>query len=179
MALSTIPSLEKLPVISKILSNLLLFSVLQCTLSSVHYWNTCVSQSLSSAHWFIDFKCFLWLTSFILMVSKCKWLPISLSLSLSLTHTHTTQISLASPVVFPKLQNYIFNRLLEISTYISCVRVHIRSCLTLCSPIIYSLPASLSVEFPRQEYWSGLPFPTPRDLPNPGIIPCLLHLLHW
>ena len=94
-----------------------------------------------------------------------------LSLSLSLSHTHTTQISLASPVVFPKLQNYIFNRLLEISTYISCVRVHIRSCLTLCSPIIYSLPASLSVEFPRQEYWSGLPFPTPRDLPNPGIEP--------
>ena len=27
----------------------------------------------------------------------------------------------------------------------------------------------LSMEFSRQEYWSGLPFPTPRDLPNPGI----------
>ena len=27
--------------------------------------------------------------------------------------------------------------------------------------------------------WSGLPFPTPRDLPNPGIEPSLLHLLHW
>ena len=27
--------------------------------------------------------------------------------------------------------------------------------------------ALLSLEFPRQEYWSGLPFPTPRDLPNP------------
>ena len=23
--------------------------------------------------------------------------------------------------------------------------------------------------FPRQEYWSGLPFPSPRDRPNPGI----------
>jgi len=23
--------------------------------------------------------------------------------------------------------------------------------------------------FPRQEYWSGLPFPPPRDLPDPGI----------
>ena len=31
--------------------------------------------------------------------------------------------------------------------------------------------APLSVEFPRQEYWSGLPFPTPGDLPNPGIEP--------
>ena len=25
--------------------------------------------------------------------------------------------------------------------------------------------------FPRQEYWSGLPFPSPGDLPNPGIEP--------
>ena len=31
--------------------------------------------------------------------------------------------------------------------------------------------ASLSMGFPRQEYWSGLPFPHPRDLPDPGIEP--------
>ena len=29
--------------------------------------------------------------------------------------------------------------------------------------------APLSMGFPRQEYWSGLPFPPPEDLPNPGI----------
>ena len=29
--------------------------------------------------------------------------------------------------------------------------------------------ASLSMGFPRQEYWTGLPFPSPGDLPNPGI----------
>ena len=29
--------------------------------------------------------------------------------------------------------------------------------------------ASLSMRFSRQEYWSGLPFPSPGDLPNPGI----------
>ena len=29
----------------------------------------------------------------------------------------------------------------------------------------------LSVGFPRQEYWSALPFPPPGDLPNPGIKP--------
>ena len=29
--------------------------------------------------------------------------------------------------------------------------------------------ASLSMEFSRQEYWSGLPFPTPGDLPDPRI----------
>ena len=27
------------------------------------------------------------------------------------------------------------------------------------------------MEFSRQEYWSGLPFPSPEDLPNPGIEP--------
>ena len=31
--------------------------------------------------------------------------------------------------------------------------------------------ASLSIEFSRQEYWSGLPFPSPEDLPDPGIEP--------
>ena len=31
--------------------------------------------------------------------------------------------------------------------------------------------ASLSIEFPRQEYWRGLPFPSPGDLPNSGIKP--------
>ena len=35
--------------------------------------------------------------------------------------------------------------------------------------IAYKAP--LSTEFPRQEYWSGLPFPSPEDLPNPGIKP--------
>ena len=35
-----------------------------------------------------------------------------------------------------------------------------------CSP-----PGSLSMEFSKQEYWSGLPHPPPRDLPDPGIKP--------
>ena len=35
-------------------------------------------------------------------------------------------------------------------------------------------PTLLSMEFSRQEYWSGLPFPSPGDLPNPGIQPASL-----
>ena len=35
--------------------------------------------------------------------------------------------------------------------------------------VAYQSPPSLG--FFRQEYWSGLPFPSPRDLPNPGIEP--------
>ena len=34
--------------------------------------------------------------------------------------------------------------------------------------------APLSMEFPRQKYQSGLPFPSPEDLPNPGIVPMFL-----
>ena len=34
-----------------------------------------------------------------------------------------------------------------------------------------SLPGSSAVEFSRQEYWSGFPFPSPGDLPDPGIEP--------
>ena len=39
--------------------------------------------------------------------------------------------------------------------------------------------APLSMELSRQEFWSGLPFPSPEDLPNPGTEPSLLCLLHW
>ena len=44
-------------------------------------------------------------------------------------------------------------------------------CPTLCDPMDCSLPGSSVHEFYRQEYWSGLPFPSPGDLPNPGIEP--------
>ena len=40
---------------------------------------------------------------------------------------------------------------------------------TLCNSKYYSQPGSSSMEFSRQEYWSGLPCPPPGDLPNPGI----------
>ena len=37
----------------------------------------------------------------------------------------------------------------------------------------------LSIGFSRQESWSGLPFPSPGDLPTQGLNPRLLHLLPW
>ena len=33
--------------------------------------------------------------------------------------------------------------------------------------------------FSGQEYWSGLPFPSPGDIPDPGIEPATLSVLHW
>ena len=46
-----------------------------------------------------------------------------------------------------------------------------KSYLTLATPWILACQAHLSMGFSRQEYWSELPFPSPRDLPNPGIEP--------
>ena len=46
-----------------------------------------------------------------------------------------------------------------------------QSCPTLCDPWTVAHQAPLSMGFSRQEYWSGLPFPSPGDLPNPGIEP--------
>ena len=44
------------------------------------------------------------------------------------------------------------------------------------TPWTVACQAPLSVEFPRQEHWSGLLFPPPGDLPNPGIKPASLAL---
>ena len=54
-----------------------------------------------------------------------------------------------------------------------CLKIVIstQSCLTLCDPVDCSLPGSSILGFSRQEYWRGLPFPSPGDLPNPGIEP--------
>ena len=46
-----------------------------------------------------------------------------------------------------------------------------KSCPTLATPWTVAHQAPLSMGFSRQEYWSGLPFPSPGDLPNPGIEP--------
>ena len=43
--------------------------------------------------------------------------------------------------------------------------------LLLVTPWTVAYKALLSMEFSRQEYWSGLPFPSPGDLPHPGTEP--------
>ena len=52
---------------------------------------------------------------------------------------------------------------------LSCVRLF-------CNPMDYSFPGSSCQGFPMQEYWSELPFPSPVDLPDPGIKPASLAL---
>ena len=55
------------------------------------------------------------------------------------------------------------------------------------APWAAACQAPLSMGFSRQEYWSGLPFPSPGDLPNPGtetgsparVLPCRQILYYW
>ena len=48
---------------------------------------------------------------------------------------------------------------------------HVQFCATQWT---VTLQAPLNMEFSRQEYWSGLPFPSPGDLPDPGAEPASL-----
>ena len=58
---------------------------------------------------------------------------------------------------------FCFLRMMD-ECMLNCVRLFVTPWTVVCQ-------ASLSMEFSRQEYCSGLPFPTPRDLPDPGIEP--------
>ena len=53
---------------------------------------------------------------------------------------------------------------------LTCHFSHVR---LFATPWTVAHQAPLSMGFSRQEYWSGLPFPSPEDLPNPGIEPGL------
>ena len=62
------------------------------------------------------------------------------------------------------------------ASYLPCINLESesevpQSCPTLCDPMTVAHQAPPSMEFSRQEYWSGLPFPSPGDPPNPGIEP--------
>ena len=66
----------------------------------------------------------------------------------------------------------------ERNSSLLCVCVCVFSCFWL-SATRKTCQAPLSMEFSRQEYWSELPFPTPSDLPDPGIEPESPALAGW
>ena len=77
-------------------------------------------------------------------------------------------------IYMPHIYNIIY-----ISSIYMCLYLYVLTCVQLfANPWTVDRQAPVSMEFSRQEYWSGLPFPSPRDLPDPGLNLCLLHLLH-
>ena len=70
-----------------------------------------------------------------------------------------------------------FLSVLILSVSLLCHLLDLSCAPTPCDPVDCSPPGSLSKGFPRQEYWSGWPRPSPGDLPDPGAEPVSLHLL--
>ena len=66
-----------------------------------------------------------------------------------------------------------WTQLLNLFIYYCCLVT--KSCLTLVIPWTVAHQAPLSMGFPSQEYWSGVPFPSPGDLPSPVVEPHFLH----
>ena len=72
-----------------------------------------------------------------------------------------------------ELSNPLITKLvLQTTTAVLKAKVKSLSCVRLfVTPWTVAYQTPLSTEFSRQEYWSGLPFPSSGDLPNPGIKP--------
>ena len=89
-------------------------------------------------------------------------------LSLKALRTESPDLLLIyCPSAFPTCHSYLSSR-----AFNSCCCYSVLSHVRLFStPWTVTRQASLSMGFPRQEYWSGLPFPPPGDLLHPGIKP--------
>ena len=83
------------------------------------------------------------------------------------THMHRLKILQYCKVKGEREVNPIY-----LSMKVKVKQLVAHSCPTLCDPMYCSTPPGSSVRgFFRQEYWSGLPCPSPGDLPDPGIEP--------
>ena len=60
------------------------------------------------------------------------------------------------------------------SSLLAGLLASLQSCPMLCDPMDHSPPGSCVHGISRQEYWGGLPSPSPGDLPDPGIEPTSL-----
>ena len=77
-----------------------------------------------------------------------------------------THLNYMNPKILVRFRIIGYIRILVMG---QCVCTCVLSHICLCNPIDIACQAPPSMEFSRQEYWSGLPFPTPGDLPNSGI----------
>ena len=73
------------------------------------------------------------------------------------------------PLKYLSIQSFTY---ISMNSYMFILCAYVLSCVRLFATWgIVACQASLSMEFSRQEYWSGFPFPSPGALPNPGIKP--------
>ena len=108
--------------------------------------------------------------------SKASILRCSGFFIAQLSHPYMTAgktIALTRRTFGGKVMSLLFNMLSRlVVTFLPRSKVKSFSCVRLfVTPWTVAYQAPWSVGFSRQEYWSGLPFPFPGDLPNPGIEP--------
>ena len=101
-----------------------------------------------------------------LILALCIQWTLSLQSSGHTQPTHTGLLSICQPEIF---FNYHILKTPHHIKLLRCVQLF-------CNPVDWTPPAPLSMGFPRQEYWSGVPFPTPGIFLTQGLN---LHLLYW
>ena len=87
-----------------------------------------------------------------------------------------------SIILVPWRQNKCKIFLFGIQTYSVKLCARMLSCVQICNSMDYSTPGLLFMEFSRQEYWSGLQFCSPEDLPRPRDwtrVSCIPKLAGW
>ena len=94
-------------------------------------------------------------------------LPLMRQISIAITYNQSIVISVTFGLCFSiRKFDGLSNNLL-----CACVLSRVSHVRLFATPWTVTSQALLSVGFPRQGYWSGLPFPPPGGLPNPGIEP--------
>ena len=101
-------------------------------------------------------KFFHWVSRFSIMKKE--------TLELLRLHKHVTQFLQFSLYICVCVCVCVYN----IHIY-ACMLSHFSHVWLFATPWTAACQAPLSMEFSRQEYWNGFPFPPPRDLPNSGI----------
>ena len=101
------------------------------------------------------------------LLTRQKYIYIYKSLNNYLSNVYNTEFSGAQ---IQKFNTWLLINLNTRQNKDNCAKFF--SCVWLfATPRTVAFQAPLFMVFPRQEYWSGLPFPPPRDLPDPGIKP--------
>ena len=134
-------------------------------------WITLFSWDFPGSPWFTG-----WCGSQVLNCYSCAWKYRYLKYIFVCSCIHPQDEDLLSHSVLGSGATLVNGTVPELRYF-----AHNSGCVRVCSvlsrvrlfvtPWTIACQAPLSMRFPRQEHWSGLPFPPPGDLPDPGIEP--------
>ena len=116
----------------------------------------------------------LWLDIMAVLSYWTYWTSCQLSLRIPFYHHQSSNgydYKLKCICYFPFYASFVL-LMLHLSTVVICICAQLLSCVWLFATLwTIACQAPLFMQFSRQEYWNGLLFPSPGDLPNSGIEP--------